>query len=295
MRESLYFVPKGLSTIARCFNAGFSAPPTPLVPKGRLNRSRGEAQPSLWDYRINNDRDPGVETPGYSRKVPSGLCAFTLLELLIAVSIFAIVLGAINAVFYSALRLRNRSAAMMDKAVPIEHAISIIKRDLANLVPPGSMLAGPLQSTPTSSNTMAGATGPIFYCSDGVVDEASPWAEIQKVSYALAESTNRFQGKDLVRLIDRNLLAAAPEGPWRQLLLSGVQGIAFAFYDGSQWRDYWDSTTEDPKLPRGIRVRIQRAPDADNPNAPLPPILELIVPVIVTPSTNTTTQGSAGQ
>ena len=45
--------------------------------------------------------------------------AFTLLELLIAVVAFAIVLAAINGVFYSALKLRNRSAASLEKSLPL--------------------------------------------------------------------------------------------------------------------------------------------------------------------------------
>jgi len=217
--------------------------------------------------------------------------AFTLLEILIAVSIFAIVLAAINAVFFSALRLRNRAAAMVDRALPIEQALTLIQRDLANLVPPGTLLAGPLQTSSTS-NAMTGASSPVFYCSTGIVDETSPWAEIQKVSYTLTESTNRDQGKDLVRLVDRNLLAPLQEPPLPQFLLAGVQSVSFSFYDGSQWRDSWDSTTEETKLPKGIKVQIQLAPERENPNAMLLPPLELVVPVIVAASTNVNEQAS---
>src|SRR6476620_2299644 len=64
--------------------------------------------------------------------------AFTLLEILIAVSIFAIVLAAINAVFYAAVRLRNHTVAMIDKSVPIELALATIRRDLLSIVPPGT-------------------------------------------------------------------------------------------------------------------------------------------------------------
>ena len=220
--------------------------------------------------------------------------AFTLLEILIAVSIFAIVLAAINAVFFAALRLRNRAAAMMDKNVPIEQALTIIRRDLLSLVAPGTNLLGPLKST-SSSNVIVGASGPVFYCASGSVDETSPWPEIQKVSYALVESSNRFQGLDLVRYADRNLLAASPEQPLPQRLMSGVRAITFSFYDGSQWRDYWDSTTERPNLPRGIRLQIQRAADADDSNAPVPPLLELVVPVMVASATNSTAEGSTAQ
>src|SRR4051812_23724015 len=110
--------------------------------------------------------------------------AFTLIEILIAVSIFAIVLAAINTVFFSALRLRNRTAAALDKIVPVEQAISIIKRDLQNIVVPSGTLCGPLETNP-GTNDIAGATSPTFFTASGYVDETSPWAEVQKVSYTL--------------------------------------------------------------------------------------------------------------
>ena len=210
-----------------------------------------------------------------------------MLELLIAVSVFAIVLAAINAVFFSAMRLRNRAVAQMEQNLPVEHALAIIRRDLLNLVPPGTNLLGPLQ-TSASTNSIPGVAGPVFFCASGIVDEYSPWPDVQKVAYALAESTNRFQGRDLVRYAVRNLLATTPEQPLPQLLLSRVESITFSFHDGSQWRDYWDSTVETPNLPRGIRVQIQRLPEDDDANAARPVPLQMVIPVMVVSSTNST-------
>src|SRR3954468_13702715 len=85
--------------------------------------------------------------------------AFTLIEILIAVSIFAIDLGAINTVFFSALRLRNRTQAAMDRALPIEQAVSMIKRDLENICIPNGTLTGQLETTP-GTNDVIGATTP---------------------------------------------------------------------------------------------------------------------------------------
>ena len=79
-----------------------------------------------------------------------------------------------------------------------------------------------------------------------------------------------------------------------QILLNGVRDVVFSFYDGSQWRTSWDSTTENPQLPSGIKVEIQLEPDAEDPNAPLPPLLQLVVPVMVSAPTNSTTQASSG-
>src|SRR6266849_4390509 len=136
---------------------------------------------------------------------------FTLIEVLIAVAIFAIVLAAINTVFYSALRLRNRSAAAFEEALPVQQAVAIIKRDLANLVVPGGTLSGALQ------------TSPDFYTSAGLMDNMVPWGDIERVSYLLVDSTNRAPGMDLYRAVTRNLLSQTQDPPVQQRLLGGVQ------------------------------------------------------------------------
>jgi hypothetical protein len=125
------------------------------------------------------------------------------MEVLIAVVAFSIVLAAINSVYYGAIRLRNKTAAGLEQALPIEHATAIIKRDLANLVLPGGTLFGPLQSS-SISNTVMGQSSPSFYTSSGITDETSPWGDVQRVSYLLLDSTNRANGKDLVRSVSRN-------------------------------------------------------------------------------------------
>src|SRR5438093_9605811 len=140
-------------------------------------------------------------------RVSSAQRAFTLLEPLIATVAFAIVLAAINTVFYSALRLRNRATEAIEASLPQQQALTIIKRDLANLVVPGGTLAGELQTTSTTNN-MAGQGNPTFCTTTGVIDETSPWCELQHVSYVLMQSTNGSRARDLVRVVNRNLLPA---------------------------------------------------------------------------------------
>ena len=236
--------------------------------------------------------------PHIPTRRPAG---FTLIEVLIAAVAFSIVLAAINAVFYSALRLRNKTAAALDEALPLQQALSIIKRDLSNLVVPGGALSGPLQTAQITTG-MAGQGGPEFYTTSGLVDETSPWAEIQKVSYVLAASTNRAGGHDMIRAVTRNLLSTAgTEEPVQQWLMTGVRGLVFLYYDGSQWRDAWDSTTADQAtgvtntLPRAIKVQIQLASaDSGRAVAQTAPV-ELIVPIFVQARTNQTQQTAAGQ
>src|SRR6266480_4592833 len=83
---------------------------------------------------------------------------FTLLEILLAILVFSIVLAAIHTVFFSAFRLRNKTSEAIERSLPLQQTLAIIKRDLANLVPPGGLLSGALQSTPTTS-TGSGLSG----------------------------------------------------------------------------------------------------------------------------------------
>jgi type II secretion system protein J len=229
--------------------------------------------------------------------------AFTLLEVLVAVTVFAIVLAAVNTVLYGALRLRNRATESLEQGLPGQQALAVIQRDLANLVVPGGTLSGVLQ-TSSITNLVGGQSSPDFYTTTGLIDETSPWAEIQKVSYILVDSTNRTAaGRDLIRAVTRNLLPATlEEPPAQQWLMSGVQGLSFYYYDGTQWRDSWDSTVPDAvtgltnTLPQAIKVQIQTAPEQTGRafSAMAAPI-ELVVPVVIQARTNKsqTTEGGA--
>jgi type II secretion system protein J len=237
-----------------------------------------------------------------SRSTPAPTQAFTLLEVLIAVVAFAIVLAAINGVFYGGLRLRNKTIASFDEALPLQQTLAIIKRDIANIVLPGGTLSGSLQTSPTTGlNASSGSTanlgamlpgqaGPSFYTASAIIDETSPFAEIQKVSYVLVDSTNRTLGKDLFRSVTRNLLPSLQEQPVQQPMLSGVETLSFLFYDGTQWRNTWDSTTTDPKtgltntLPQAIKLQIALATERTGRSLPAP--LEIVVPIVVQGRTN---------
>jgi len=224
---------------------------------------------------------------------------FTLIELLLAVAIFAIALLAVHGVFYAAIKLRNKTADALDAAVPLQHALTIMKRDLANIVPPGGTLAGPLQTTPTttaastlgSALTALGAAGrqvsPEFYTASGVITAELPWGDIQRVAYYLVEPTNNVPGKDLVRVVWRNLLPILSEQPEAQWLLSGVQDVVFSFFDGVQWSSSWDSTAQDPPLPLAISVQIELANGLTTSMTHTEPfVVEILVPVTVQARSN---------
>jgi general secretion pathway protein J len=222
--------------------------------------------------------------------------AFTLIEVLLAVSVFAIVLGAINSVFFSALRLRNKSVEAFERALPLQQALNFIQKDFEGIMIPGGRLAGTFTTSMQSLSNNAAFIGervsPDIYTSSGNVSELARWADVQKVAYFLALPTNTVGaegGKDLVRLVTRNLLPANVEEQELQHLMSGVESMRFQYYDGLAWAD----TSTSSNLPVGIKVQITLSDDYVGTTR-IPAPVELVVPILVKSPSSSTEQADGG-
>jgi general secretion pathway protein J len=223
--------------------------------------------------------------------------AFTLIELLLAVAIFGIVLAAINTVFFGAMRLRNKTVAAIQEALPLQQTLTLMKHDLQGLMVPGT-IAGALQTAQASGVTSQQQQqgGTVFYTCTAALDDITPFGDVQKVTYSLRNGDNRTAGRDLVRVVNRNVLGTQ-EQLLEQWLMSGVENLQFSYYDGSTWKDFWDSTTADTftgrtnLLPRAVKVQIQLAANYGDARK-LP--TEMVVPIVVEGRTNVV-QSTGGQ
>ncbi len=221
--------------------------------------------------------------------------AFTLIEMLLAVAICAIVLVAINGVFATAIRLRDKTSQAGEDSLPINRAMDMMVRDLKGTVGPGGYLAGDFKcGAQAMGATMglsgeAGSAGLDFYTSTGALSDKAPWGDIQEVFYELKAPNDRNQtGMELVRCVNRNLLATTTSTPEIQSLLRNVQTVQFDCYDGMQWRDTWDTSSGDTNLPVAVRIRIQlAAKQGENTQNQTP--LEMMVPLVTQTLTNLAT------
>src|SRR5688572_33295147 len=113
--------------------------------------------------------------------------AFTLIEVLLAVSVFAIVLAAINSVFFGALRLRNKAVQSFETALPLQQALSFIQKDLEGIMLPFIFFTDTFSTTIQSSNNnnayirLRASTD--IHTSSGHVEELSHCADLQKDAY----------------------------------------------------------------------------------------------------------------
>ncbi|MGH7940932.1 MAG: type II secretion system protein GspJ [Limisphaerales bacterium] len=206
--------------------------------------------------------------------------AFTLIEMILAIGIAAIVLITISSVFFAAIRLRDATQDYVDAATPVDQTLATIRRDLACVVTPTNgttkLLSGDFR---VGNIVSAGESQPVaieMFTATGDISEQQPWGDIERVTYGLrAPATRNGTGKDLFRSVTRNLLSPTPTTPDDQWMMSGVQSITFSCYDGAQWWNTWDTTgltSPNTNLPCAVRVDIQ---PVGNQTAPI----EMIVPI----------------
>ncbi len=225
--------------------------------------------------------------------------AFTLIEMLLAVAICSIVLLAINAVFYSALHLERATNRALDERLPLNQAFAILRRDLQGAVQPNSnsvFICDFKDGAARGGLGSSGAASTLEFCTTtGVINDDVPWGDTQRVSYQLVEPADRTanKGKDLVRVITRNLLPTLTSETDEQWLMGKIESLEFLNYSGTDWRDSWDTTMGDTGLPQAVRVRIQiAAEEAGNFQRREP--LELLVPLTTQARTNQPATGGTG-
>lgn len=204
---------------------------------------------------------------------------FTLLELLLAAAIFSVLFLALYGVFSGAQRLRETTYAAVETGLPKAFIATLLKRDLTSIMPPVGTLAGQFIGEKDEEGSLRVDTLE-FFAASAIVSDAQPWGDIQKVEYYLAEAeTGMSDGGDFVRAITRNLLPSTEEDPVEERLLHGVQALEFGYYDGEEWQESWDSTTQENEMPEALRMRIEfAAPESGEPAAPP---MELLCEVVM--------------
>jgi general secretion pathway protein J len=221
----------------------------------------------------------------YRATTPRAFAGFTLVEVILAMAICAIVLVAINAVFATAVRLRDRTSAGVDEMLPIDRTLEVVRRDLKGTVGPRGYLAGDFKCGAQAMGTSmglsgeAGGAGLDFVTATGQISDRSPWGDLQEVVYELKAPTDKNQtGMDLVRCVNPNLLATSTQAADIRPLMSHVETADFDCYDGSQWRNTWDTSSGDTNLPVAVRIRIRLVANPGEDASRKAP-LEIMVPL----------------
>ncbi len=105
---------------------------------------------------------------------------FTLLEVLAAVAMSAMLLSSLYIVMSGAIRLREDDSKAFQEGPKRSQVAALLKHDLMNCVAPGGVLAGAMIGSKVEDIDRREDTLEI-YTTTGRLDDDAPWAEIQKV------------------------------------------------------------------------------------------------------------------
>ncbi len=174
---------------------------------------------------------------------------FTLIEVLVAVFIFALLMlagyGSINAL----LRTRDGLADQNGRLRDLQFAVGLLERDLR------SALARPVrEGYGAREPALVGSREAIVFTRAGVANPlAQERARIERVGYRWRDQTlSRFS----FAVLDRTPATL----PLSRELLADVRRLGFRYFDGQQWRDQWPPPNAQPRplhaLPRAVEIML---------------------------------------
>ena len=172
--------------------------------------------------------------------------AFTLIELILAIAITAILAATVYASLMIATTTRDKASSTIGKDRTLSLALELVRRDLQSVPPPtGEMAGGFLGEDDSQQDVISFTTANSFLPPDGKL------SDLINVSLELAEDTDDSDTFMLVRYITTNLLAPATTDPEEQILARGLTGWNVEYSDGSDWVDDWDSPSRTTRCAGG--------------------------------------------
>ena len=202
--------------------------------------------------------------------------AFTLIEVIMAISACALILVALYSVFGNAISLRNKATLRTREAAVVSRTATVIRHDLRNAIFSGGILAATLQGSAQAPSSSF--PGYLKFTTTTATDAGEdPLGDIQQVEYYIVTDATSSAGKAglLVRAVDRELLAPTRGETREQPLLPDVASMEVSFFDGESWQPSWENTEEAAILPEAVRVRIFRAAAEKEQ---VPPPIEILAP-----------------
>jgi len=187
---------------------------------------------------------------------------FTLVELLVATAITAVLAASLYASLHIAFNARTTALAAVEGVRKCSQSIDLIKADLQSAMVPKTVPNGTLVMagafTGTSGQGMRGTGGDdlVFFCAAMDVEPDVGIGDVKMVEYCLdvADDTKETV---LVRRVTTNILAPLAPQPRQEIIARGVRSFSVRYFDGTSWQNSWDTTTLGSFLPVAVEVTIE--------------------------------------
>jgi len=176
---------------------------------------------------------------------------FTLLEVLVAISIFSVVSLAGFTIFDTVLRGDENSKVRSERQNELQRAFLLMERDFLQIAKRSMRVSGEAPSNSflqTSDDSFLADEQAIAFVRNGWTNPGLllPRSDMQNVAYRLVDET-------LERLHFNFVDAVVGEEPRVRPLITQVTSLAFEYYDGSKWQKKWSGNT----LPLAIAIEVE--------------------------------------
>ena len=195
---------------------------------------------------------------------------FTLLEIVIAMAMAAMLLATLYTGMFVAQRAKRSATAAVEPARAASIAAEMVVQDLHGVLPPTGIFRGQFLGERIPAER-GNADALDFYCvgqDPGLTDTTAsngaaaigainqqPLAEgIRRVTLLLRTDVTP---PVLVRRVTRNLLAPTQAISEEEVICRNVRSFSVQYFDGYSWLSNWDSTTTDNILPVAVSFRIE--------------------------------------
>ena len=180
---------------------------------------------------------------------------FTLLELLVAMSIMAVITTAMYSTLYIAFRAKDSLENAVAPYADINAVFDIIRSDLICAVDPSMNLAGPFVGLESATNDNSSIS---FFTSNYMSGNDEIACDIYQTEYSL-EKYDQWEGYALVKNSATNLLSQSEVQAKTEILCRGIKSFEIEYYDGVSWTTSWDSENMTYTLiPPLVKIRIEK-------------------------------------
>ncbi|NIY46295.1 type II secretion system minor pseudopilin GspJ [Cedecea colo] len=176
---------------------------------------------------------------------------FTLLEMLLALAVFALLSLMANRLLLQSLKLEQFSVRHSQRLAQIQHAFVLLERDAFAMLPRPVRGSGSFSGAPLLATEGRGDNDSLVFTHGGWPNPGDwlPRSVLQRVGYRLSAGyliREYFDYPDV------------PEGtqPHRQRLLTGVSGLRVRYWQQGNWSRQWQ---DNKGLPEAIEVALKLA------------------------------------
>lgn len=193
-------------------------------------------------------------------------CAFTLLELLVAMVLMNVLAASLYASLYIGFKARESSKAAVQPIRAAQIAMELLQQDIASSLPPTGILAGEFDGVDERDGNGRDCDNLLFYSSNHKPEQEETACDIRKIELALVTSTVPDESV-LVRRIETNLLSPKSLEPVEEVLCRRVLSFNLRYFDGFDWWDEWNSVSNNDTLPRAVEISLEIECDQEDKTA----------------------------